>query len=78
MTPLSPGWPLAMADPNVVHRRAGEIRNELTAWTRENTTSDDARALAVALLELAVNQHIEIMGKPAALDLLAGMFPRRH
>ncbi len=69
---------LLMADPNVVRRSANEIRNELAAWMKENTTDDNVRALATALLELAVNQHIGIMGRAKALDLLAGMFARRH
>ena len=57
-----------------VKDRASEITQELGDWMEGYYHAGDKRALAVAMLRMGVNLHIEVMGRKAAMALLAGMF----
>ncbi len=58
-----------------VKARSYAIERGLGDWIRTNTGPGDHPALAVALLRMAVNQHIGV-GEQAAMEFLHEMFPR--
>ena len=71
MSDLEPLPPHAQA----VKDRATEIYSELADWLETGFHAEgDTRAAAVATLKMGVNLHIEVMGRKAAMALLAGMF----
>ena len=59
-----------------VKARAAVIESGLGGWIKVHTGPGDGPALCVALLRMAVNQHIGMMGEREALELLHDMFPR--
>ena len=59
-----------------VKARSESIEDGLGGWIAEHTGPNDQPALAVALLRMAVNQHIGILGERDAMELLHEMFPK--
>ncbi len=68
-----------MTDPQVIHAvvkaRSDVIEDGLSGWIAEHTGPGDDAALAVALLRMAVNQHIGMLGERDAMALLHEIFP---
>ncbi len=59
-----------------VKARSEAIEDGLSGWIADHISPNDRPALAAALLRMAVNQHIGILGERDAMELLHEMFPR--
>ena len=56
--------------------RVAEIKGELAGWIECETASSDHGAVGIALLELAIDRQIDLLGEADALGLIHTAFQR--